>query len=313
MKIITDFLSSPVWQGVQGLLALLAIIIGLGGTRKWLEERPSTKWLIKIPWIWLFVVAGIAAGISTYLKYQDFYRGISVAFITITLGLGIQTIQTLRTSSKTGLLLGEMTAKYNRLTAGLKRVVHLLPSEFSVADWRITHTIDDDGSDLLREELTIIPSNEPVYFYFKRYIAAWNAGEMAIKVSAENLKDNTSLSIFEVERIGGYVYYVILLDPPSTITSPKRIAITCEREQIWSLLLDQNESEGSFQASHQSDSIRMELLAPRGKKWKGFHPAPVFGDVEIETSGSISRISWVLKNAQPRKYAYQAYLENKAQ
>lgn len=307
---ITEFLSSPIWGGIQGLLAILAIIIAFGNPRKWLEERQLTKWITKVPWIWLFILAGIAAGIGASIKFQDIYRGMSVTFASVALGLGFQLIQVFRFSTKSEKSLEGITSKYKRLTTGLKRVVHLLPSEFKVADWKMIHTIDDDGSDSMREELTIIPSNEPVYFYFKKYVVAWDAGDKAINVFAKNILDNTPLSIFEVERIGGYVYFVILLDPPSTTTSPKRIEITCVRERIWSSLIKDSETEGAFNANHSSDLIHVEILAPRNRKWKGFHPAPVLGKVELESSGSISRVLWTLKNPQPRKYTYQVYLES---
>lgn len=272
--------------------------------------HPSIKWLTKTRWIWLLTIASIALGVALATKLQDLYRGLSATFAILTLGLVIQWIQTSRAESIRLNILSDITSKYSRLTKGLKRVVHLLPIDFRVADWKIIHTIEDEGLDVLREELTIIPSGDPVYFYFKKYAITSDLGNSVIKVSAQNINDKTPLSVFEVEQISGHIYYVILLDPPSTITSPKRIEIICERLGIWNGLINNNEAEGSLQANHPSDFIHIELLAPRGKKWKGFHPAPFLGEVKIDSSGSMSRASWTLVNPQPRKYTYQIFLEN---
>jgi len=200
------------------------------------------------------------------------------------------------------------SSEFYRLTKGLRRIVHLLPSELTIRNWKITHSIEKDGSDVYREELTLIPNGEPVYFHFKRFLLPKNSVNGYPKISAENLLDNTPLVTFELERNERYVYYVILLDPPTTITTPKRIAITCERNGIWNNLIEQGEDEGIFTANHQADSITMEFIAPHGRKWKGFHPAPLIGEIRI-ASESISRVIWTLENVSPKKYVYQVFTD----
>jgi hypothetical protein len=51
-----------------------------------------------------------------------------------------------------------------RFALGLKRMVHLLPRELKIESWKITHTVQRDGADNLREELTLLALKEPVFF-----------------------------------------------------------------------------------------------------------------------------------------------------
>ncbi len=228
------------------------------------------------------------------------------AYITLFLELGLRRANwnnALQSKDENKFALG-----FDRLTKGLRRIVHLLPSEMKVEDWRMTHEIDRDGTDTLREELTLIPFGEPVYFYFKRFLLPKNSSPIHFTVSAENIFDRTPLVAFELERNERYAYYVILLDPPTTITTPKRIAITCERIGIWNELVKRGEDEGTLTITHQADKLVMELIAPRGYKWKGFHPAPLTGEISI-ASESISRVIWTLKDVQPKKYMYQVFAD----
>lgn len=126
-----------------------------------------------------------------------------------------------------------------------------------------------------------------------------------ISVSVKNLVDNTDLVAFELERTEKEVYFVILLDPPSTITSPKTIEIKCGREGIWNSLLTEGMHDGSITITHECDFLEIEFQAPRGKKWKGLHPAPLIGNIQQDTS----RIFWTLENIQPRPYTYEVFLE----
>lgn len=249
---------------------------------------------------------GIVTGVNIAFSSKDLYRGLSAALVSISIGFGTQWFTAFRKSTHFETALQSAIANHKRLTKGLKRIVYLLPAEFKISNWRIIHTIDEDGSDVLHEELTLMPTSKPVYFYFKRYSLPQEPNNLAIRVTAENLPDKTPLAVFEIEQSDKYNHYVILLDPPSTVTSPKKIAIKCVRKELWTGLVYESEEEGAIQATHKADSIQFELLAPRSKIWKSFRPAPSVGEVAIESSGNVSRVIWIMKNVQPKKYLYQA-------
>jgi hypothetical protein len=129
-----------------------------------------------------------------------------------------------------------------------------------------------------------------------------------IKVSANSLMDNTPLAMFELERSEKFIYYAILLDPPVTAESAKRIVITCERTDVWNELISQGHDEGSFNASRHAKSLILELIAPPGQKWKALHPAPVVGDVKVVSDG-LSRVTWTINDLTPNKYTYRVFME----
>lgn len=311
MNVLLTIINNPIVQILGFVFLILEIANRIDKSRKWFESYTLTRWVTRIPWIWLFMGVGLITGINIAIGSNDIFRGVSATLASVSIGLGIQWFTVFRKVLYLDTALQETTSNHKRLTKGLKRITYLLPTEFKINNWKIIHTIDEDGSDVLREELTLVPTSKPVYFYFKRYSLPQGPHDSAIRVTAENLLDNTPLAIFETEHSDKYNRYVILLDPPSTVTSPKRIAIKCVRKELWTGLVYESEKEGSIQATHKADSIQVELLAPRSKTWKGFRPAPSVGNVTIESSGSVSRVIWMMKNVQPKKYLYQAFWKQK--
>jgi hypothetical protein len=305
---IIDFLSSPVWQGISGLLALVALFVALRAPRKFLEVNPASKWASKAPWFWLFVVGGLAAAVSIAIKFQDVYRVGTVVFATASIALGIQVLQYRRSANVRKLQLQQATTDFAQLLNILRRIANIhrgTPADFRADDRHIVYSINETGDDVFREELTLIPSKDPVYFLFKRYTRA----TAALNISAESLSNGTPLSVFELERSDKDVQSVVLIDPPSTLEKPQRIAIVCRRSAIWTDLVQHQEDEGSLRLSFQTNVVEVEFLAPNGKKWKGFIPVPHIGSIKIDSSLNASRIIWRIENPPARVYSYRVFWE----
>lgn len=306
MQSIVDFLSSPIWQGLQGLLAFIAILMSLSRPRQWLSERFATQWILHVPWAWLLVASGIIAGISIGAKFRNIYLGLFVGSTTAALGIGIQWLQTHIFLIKLQKSFDRVTSNYKGL---IKQVGQLQLAEFTLRDWNITHSIDENGDGKLQEEVTIVPVNVPVYYYFVRYSIIPDAIEDPIKVSAKNLSDGIELSIFEVEDTKQSRKFMVILDPPSTTIRPKRIRLLCERRKIWGDLLNKNQDEGAILTTFDVDSIHFEIIAPRRNKWKAFYPNPDTGKVKIQKIGNFSRVTWDLPKPTARKHFYKIFLE----
>ncbi len=306
MQSIIDFLSSPVWQGIQGLLALIAILLTWSRPRQWLSDRVETKWILHVPWAWVLIASGIIAGISTGLKFKNIHLGLFVASATAALGMGIQWLQTHFIFSKLQKSFNRLTSNYKSL---LKQVGHLQLAEFSLKDWNICHSVDNNGDGKLIEEVTIVPIDAPVYYYFVRYSIVSDSLEDPIKISAKNLPDGTDLSVFEVEDTKQSKKFMVILDPPSTTIKPKRIRLVCERQKIWRRLIKNNQDEGSILTIFDADTIHFEIMAPRNNKWKAFYPTPDTGKVKIQNVGNFSRVTWDITKPTARKHFYTVFLE----
>jgi hypothetical protein len=53
MEWLTKFLSSGVWGGISGLLAIAALLMTLKQPAKWISSHNFTRWLSTIPWVGL--------------------------------------------------------------------------------------------------------------------------------------------------------------------------------------------------------------------------------------------------------------------
>ena len=228
MQIIKDFLSSSIWAGVQGLLAIVSIIIAFTEPRKWLEKRPFAKWVIQIPWVWIFVIVVVVTG--ALAQSFETNRFLSLFFGSVSLGLGLQWIESKRSVSQSNSELEETILNHKKLLRGLQHIVHLQQPDYKVNNWKIVHSVGESGDDLLHEELTISPFDEPIYFHVKQYKVLPDHGSPAsIEVSAENIADNTPLTVLQVERSEAHIRYLILLDPPSRSSKFSRIVVKCKR------------------------------------------------------------------------------------
>lgn len=303
MQPVIDFLSSQAWQGIQGLVTIIALLLSLSRPREWAEKHAGTKWAVRVPWIPLLVIVGAAAGFGVGAKTGDVYKGLSLALFSACLALGLNWVK-LRGLAKTA-------ADYQRLLSVIRRLVQLeqVSTNYRLDGRQMVHKIDDKGNGTLYEEFTIVPTRDLVYFYsFGHTFKSDPEGGAEIKVTAKVSSDRTPLEVLEVDRSNNFVSYVVLLDPPSTAEKPKRIAIECTRKLIWGRLVQQNEDSGVFRLAHPSNTFQIELWAPPGKVWKGFHPTPEVGDVKMEPSPSPTRIVWTIADPEEKKYTYRVFV-----
>lgn len=194
----------------------------------------------------------------------------------------------------------------------VRRIAYLqqpAPEDLTVDNWTITYTVDADGDGRTYEELTILPNLAPIFFFFKHYSLAKGSDRQAIKISALTLPEKSELTVLELDRSDGELRCAIILDPPSTVESPQRIAIDCTRTAIWGDLVKEGVDEGSFKLYHPATSLNVEFQAPVGRQWKMFTPSPATGDVQIEPSGSVSRVTWSIAEPSRRRYDYKLRLE----
>lgn len=207
----------------------------------------------------------------------------------------------------------EAQASADQLHKVLLRVIELQQANFSdikINDWKLIHSIDEKGNSHLHEELTLVPSTGPFYFYLlENNIADSVDKNSSIKISAKNLMVGVPLTVLETLRTDKSVSYAIMLDPPSTVEKPQRISIDCERAALWRDLIETGKDEGIFRSSNESDFLHMEFLAPPGKRWSGFTPTPQVGDVQVEASTDKSRIIWSIPNPPARRFSYKLFLE----
>jgi hypothetical protein len=319
VQFIIDFLTSPWWQGIQGLLAVMGLVLAFNGPRGWVEQHARAPWVSRVPWILVFVVGGAAAGLSVGLKFRDVYRGASFALATLCVGLVIKLANATRSfkrassESAEALLtteqkLAEKTEHHTRLLDVMRRIVNLQqydPTDCKTFDWKMIHSISDDGGGRLYEELTLIPTGQQrVYFYFIKHTFEPDDGtHPPITISASSLTYNKSLAVVEIDRSASDARCVVVLDPPSTPKEHHRIAIECQRPGIWGKLVKQDEDDGYFRSSYETNLLRLEFIAPPGKKWTQFNPGPGTGTFNIETT-THSRIIWTIDNPPIKLYNY---------
>jgi hypothetical protein len=319
---IRSFLESPLWQGIQGLLAILTFFLSVDFVRHWVAERARASWVSRTPWFLIFIIVGTAAGISTGLRYQDAPLGVAVALGAVGVGLGVKLIEDRRSAEAASAILEEsletanvklqeLLGNHQHLLYILRRVDTLEQSrrDFQLSDRRMVHRIDEHGNGTLHEELTIMPVGPNyVYFYFLGHTLNGNADQPPITVEAKTLADNINLDVLEVERSDRYAIYAVVLDPPSTAAMPRRIAIDCTRAGIWKPLLANGSDEGFFRLTYPSDSVQLEIWAPPGKAWKTFFPTPSAGSIQMEPSQNPSRIIWKIDNPSLGDYNYKVFI-----
>src|SRR5687767_10487807 len=122
MQSVIDFLSSQIWQGIQGVVAIIALFISLTSPRKWLLQRPNTRWIVKFPWALLLIGSGLAMGISIGIKYQNSYLGLFVASGITAIGMGIQWLQSSLLLSRFRETYDQLTHQYNTLLKIINRL-----------------------------------------------------------------------------------------------------------------------------------------------------------------------------------------------
>jgi hypothetical protein len=237
-----------------------------------------------------------------------------VAAVTTVFGLAIQWFQSHRSAQSALKELQRKNRDYQRLQKALHRIVQLQQGsqiDYKTDNRAIIHSVTEDGGGVLREELTIAPLTNSIYFHVVRYGNIANGDEgLAIEVKAESLTYSTPLTVLELERSSSHGRYAIAVDPPGTIEKPHRIAIECKRKKLWSALVSTGEDEGYFAIAFPSNSISVQFIAPAGRKWKSFQPAVFVGEVSIESLMNSSRVVWNIPNPPIRRYDYKAALEN---
>lgn len=292
---------------ILGIISFFSgLFVAITKFRTWLLQYPNTKWFVKIPWSLILIIVGIFLGINVGVKYKNAYYGVSVASTVTACGMGIKLLQDSLLLSRFRETYNKLRISYNNLTKAINRVQDI---DLTLSDWIISHTILENGTGILKEELTIVPFADPVVYYYKRINLAPNSDPEKIKFHVVNTSDNTPLEFYEVSVTEDSVKYMIILEPPSTLNTPKRISIICEREKIWEDLLKKGQDTGYFNANYKADNLRMELIAPPIKKWKAFHAAPSTGKVNIEMLGGVSRVTWEIQNPSIKKYNYRVFLD----
>jgi len=240
---------------------------------------------------------------------------IVAAYITLALDIWLRRNQWANMSANSEVISAEslerqlILNKHQQLLKVIRRIAYL-QENYSVDQWKIIYSIDEAGNDFLYEELTIIPSHDVRYFYYKGYSVPENSSpDYSMYVYAKNLVDGTSLVPIEVTRSNEKIRYAIFLDPPSYPDQPKTIAIECRRNGLWKELIETQRCHGTLHATHNTNDLNIEFIAPRGRKWKAFHPAPPIGDYKIDLSSGGSRIIWHIPNTPPRHLGYEMFLE----
>lgn len=300
--VLLNILREPAVQGLAALIAILSFIANLKGPRELLRQRPRTNWITQVSPVWLLGILAVAAGTTIGLNRQDPYPGLASAFAIMTFGIGRQLRQSERSLIKT-------RSDQDNLGKALRRVASH-QGDFHVDDWRIVHEIDEHGNDSLHEELTIVPVSDPVYFYFKGYSISLNHHQPLPQVSAHNRSADTPLEVIEFDATDRKIRYGVLLDPPSTKDKPQRIVLKCKRTGLWKALIETHKDQGALRASHRSDSIHIEIVAPLGAEWASYTLAPQdSGTIRREESGGRSRIVVSIQNSATRKYHYDIRLK----
>jgi hypothetical protein len=159
----------------------------------------------------------------------------------------------------------------------------------------------------IREEVTLLPKNEPVIYYFVDYEVDTQSQGITVTAEIIDEKNPTPLSVHEIENTSKSKTFMIVIDPPSTIQQPIRISIVCERAGIWRKLIEHYQDEGTILTPVKIDSINFEAIAPRDTKWKNL--SSTVGDKKIEMLGSFSRAIWKIKRPNQKRIRYKLFLQ----
>jgi len=329
MNTLRSLLSSPLWQGIQGILAIIALIVSillsLPGTRRFLKEHagvtPDSR-VAKIPWTWIFMALGVAAGVSIAFSYQDLYRGLSVALGAVSVGLAIKWLKSrhsaIQASSEFNTKLNQASSELSDALENKERMLKILRrfdsleqtrTDFQLIKKTMTHTIDANGDGTLTEEVSIVPTGTSyVYFYFLSHSVVKDSIPRRIEASAQSLTNNVKLEILELERSDKGVIYGIVLDPPSTAAMPQTIEIQVARPAIWKDLLKDGADEGYFKLTYPTKFVQLKIVAPPGKTWKAIARIPAVGDSKLEPADNPSQIVWEIDKPSVREYKYKVFI-----
>ena len=308
MQVIIDVLSSPTWQGVQALLAFITIIISLRLPRKWLENQALTSWVLRIPWITLFLVFVIGTSIGISIKYQNVYMGLSLTLSAIIIGIAIQWKSSRYVAYQANSKLNQCTETNDKLLRALRHIARS-QSRYGIKNWKITHVIDENGNESYREKCTIRSLGGSVFLYFKYFSITNNHYPGSVEVSGKDLRDDIPLSVIEFEKSKRSGHYGFVLEPPITVDQPKQIVVECKREGIWKELINTNQDEGFIEINWQTELIELIFIAPPGKKWQSFRPSNSVGNFSIEMVGDYSQITWVIQSPPIGKYNFALFLK----
>ena len=124
---------------------------------------------------------------------------------------------------------------FEKLLKTVRRIVELHQPRYShvrMDAWTIVHSINEHGHGNLHEEFTLVPEDEPLYFYLLESNYLEREHELGIKLTACN-DSGVPLSLLELGRSQGIVTHAIVLDQPARKEKPQRVGcMSCRSSSL---------------------------------------------------------------------------------
>ncbi len=306
MENFLTLLKSDIWQGIQGLLALLSILVTLLERNKKIENRNSITIIKKIPWIYIIVTIGVLVAAS-FLISGAYGNAVFFIIYTVFITLLIYSAKQYLSIKDSKENIEALQKRNSLLDVFIKeavRIITIFSTKYCSDDMDITHEINSQGDDITNERLTIKSYFDPVFFYVKYYsFQEW------YQVSAKNIEANLPLRTLDVDTSSKRVKVAVLFDRPVIVNNPLRLEVTIKRNGIWKKLIEELEDDGSILVRHQSNNLTIRLVCPPNMIFTGFNPAPNVGNYTISQSQHI--ITWTVDNPEVRSYTYKVYSKRK--
>lgn len=312
METIEKFLGNSVWQGVQGIVALVALILSLRNKNTLKPADLVSERRLNRMWISIFLIAGLSLSFSLGVTYQSagLFLFVTGAFVLISVAaenyLIRRDFQQADDMNRASALQVEQLTHLLRYSARLNygTIKH------TIGRWNRSHSIDASGDETLIETIEIIAEDHPMYFYAMRYSFNPNVPD-SLHVEATTVPDGRPLQIVEYEKGASISSQLIILDPPvHPNRGPSTLQIKCSRKQIWGPLVKTGRDETDFVLPFGCTGFQVEYLAPFGRKWRFAKSIPQVGDLNIEHSGQMSRAMWHVENPQQGRFSVELYLED---
>jgi hypothetical protein len=217
-------------------------------------------------------------------------------------------IDRIRKITASALLIKEREEESDNLLKIIRRIVELHQVAYSdvhINDWTVVHAIDENGTDHLHEEFTLIPQAEPLYFYLLESNYLEREHESTMNITARNGGNGVPLSLLQLGRSRGIVSHAVVLDPPATKERPQRVVIDCHRQSMWKDLLEKGTDQGVLRVANKTDLLHFEFRVPQGRTWKGLNPTPEVGQITVTPS----TVVWDIPEPNTGRFSFKLFLD----
>lgn len=267
MELIMSILRDPVWQGISGLLAFLALMLTFDRPKNYISSLFGNEWLLsssgRILIVGLFIFL-----VSVFTIQLAFRYGIAVSISSglVLLSL-ILLIRVFKLNNRIDELSSAIEAKesYSQsLLVSQQRIIsaHMVP--FTLDKWEYDAFINEDGDEVTEEHQIIRPKADIVYFRKLKYgfLPSSQSSDGQISIEAYNGHTGSPLLVNLIQETPSMIICSVLLEPPATSNNPFWLNLKIVRRGAWKPLLEKGEDVATLDVDSSTKRLRVRFFLP---------------------------------------------------